>query len=215
MSGLGRAYAALRRFRRDQGGATLVELAVTIPLFLLLFMGIIDFGRMAFHYVVAERAMNVAARVAAVRPPACAGVPEIHRRASSASGTPPSFGTSCRAGPDICEDAGTVTCSGSAANPTANEIWELVRGAMPPGAGIGDLSFSYSYDQNLGFLGGPYVPVVTVEIEGQTFEFVSPLGRLAALAGSTAGTSLGEAAVPFPSMSVSLPGEDLALGQNG
>ncbi|MEX0300879.1 MAG: TadE/TadG family type IV pilus assembly protein [Leisingera sp.] len=214
MRGLLRTYAALRRFRRDQGGATLVELAIAMPLFLLLFMGIIDFGRMAFHYVVAERAMNVASRVAAVRPPACAGVPEIHERNPSASGTLPSFGTSCRTGPDICLDAGTVTCSGSAANPTANEIWQLIRGAMPPGADIAALSFRYSYDQNLGFLGGPYVPVVTVELQNQTFGFVSPLGRLAALTGATADPTLG-AAVPFPPMSVSLPAEDLALGQNG
>ncbi|MBY6067223.1 pilus assembly protein [Leisingera aquaemixtae] len=214
MRGLGRAYAALRRFRREQDGATLVELGIAIPLFLFLFMGLIDFGRMAFHYVVAERAMNVAARVAAVRPPACPGVPEIHQRDPSATGTLPNFGTSCRAGPDICLDAGTVTCDGSAANATADEIWGLVRGAMPPGATISALSFSYSYDSNLGFLGGPYVPVVTVELQNQTFEFVSPLGRLAALAGAPAGSALG-ASVPFPSMSVSLPGEDLALGQSG
>lgn len=214
MSVIGRAYAALRRFRRDQGGATLVELGIAMPLFLLLFMGIIDFGRMAFHYVVAERAMNIAARVAAVRLPACAGVPEIHERDPSASGTLPSFGTSCRAGPDICLDAGTVTCSGSAANPTASEVWQLVRGAMPPDATIAALSFSYSYDPGLGFLGGPYVPVVTVELQNQTFDFVSPLGRLAALAGAAANPSLG-AAVPFPSMSVSLPAEDLALGESG
>ncbi|MBY6057149.1 pilus assembly protein [Leisingera daeponensis] len=214
MTGPGRAYAALRRFRREQDGAALVELGVAIPLFLLLFMGIIDFGRMAFHYVVAERAMNVAARVAAVRPPACAGVPEIHRRDPSASGTLPNFGTSCRAGPDICLNAGTVTCAGSAANATANEIWALVRGAMPPDATIAALSFSYSYDGSLGFLGGPYVPVVTVELQNQTFEFVSPLGRLAALAGAAGGSGLG-ASVPFPAMSVSLPGEDLALGQSG
>ncbi|KIC28346.1 TadE/TadG family type IV pilus assembly protein [Leisingera sp. ANG-M6] len=214
MSGPGRAYAALRRFRREQNGAALVELGVAIPLFLLLFMGIIDYGRMAFHYVVAERAMNVAARVAAVRPPACAGVPEIHRRDPSANAPLPIYGTSCRAGPDICLNAGTVTCSGSAANATANEIWALVGGAMPPDATIAALSFSYSYDGSLGFLGGPYVPVVTVELQNQTFEFVSPLGRLAALAGSAGGGALG-ASVPFPSMSVSLPGEDLALGQSG
>lgn len=214
MTWLTRAYAALRRFRQEQDGATLVELAIVIPLFLFLFMGLIDFGRMAFHYVVAERAMNVAARVAVVRPPACPGVPEIHRRDPSASGTLPAFGTSCRAGPDICLDAGTVTCDGSAANATANEIWALVRGAMPPGAAISALSFSYSYDSNLGFLGGPYVPVVTVELQNQTFEFVSPLGRLAALAGASGTSTLG-ASVPFPPMSVSLPGEDLALGQSG
>ncbi|KIC07524.1 hypothetical protein RA19_23445 [Leisingera sp. ANG-M1] len=204
----------LSRFRKDQNGGVLVELGITLPVFLLLIMSIIDFGRMAFHYVVAERAMNVAARVAAVRPPVCEGVPEVHERAPAGSGTLAGFGTSCRAGPDICLDAGTVTCSGSAASATAIEIWDLIRGSMPRDATIGTLSFSYSYDPNLGFLGGPYTPVVTVEMQNQTFDFVSPLGRIAALAGSAASPDLG-AAVPFPSMSVSLPAEDLALGQSG
>ncbi|WP_241482290.1 TadE family protein [Leisingera sp. ANG-Vp] len=191
-----------------------MELAIALPLFLLLFMSIIDYGRMAFHYVVAERAMNVAARVAAVRPPACEGVPEFHERDPNSSGTLAGFGTSCRAGPGICLDAGTVTCSGSPENATANEIWALIRGSMPRDASVATLAFSYSYDQNLGFLGGPYTPVVTVELQNQSFQFVSPLGRLATLAGAAGNPDLG-AAVPFPSMSVSLPAEDLALGQNG
>ena len=77
------------RFLRDQEGATLPELALVMPLFLLIFMGMIDFGRMAFHYVAAERAMNIASRVAAVRPPVCASVPETHVRPATVTGTPP------------------------------------------------------------------------------------------------------------------------------
>ena len=211
-------YARLRssavRFAADQNGATLPELAIVMPLFLLLFMGMIDFGRMAFHYVVAERAMNVASRVAAVRPPACSGVPETNVRPSSVSGTPPEFGTSCRAGANICANAGTVTCSGDASNATASEIWALVQGAMPVDADISNLSFSYAYDNNLGFLGGPYVPVVTVELQNLNFNFLTPLGGLVELTGATADPSLA-ATVPFPPMSVSLPGEDLALGSSG
>jgi len=209
-----RMRGTLLRLAADQSGTTLTELAVVMPLFLLLFMGMIDFGRMAFHYVVAERAMNVASRVAAVRPPACTGVPETHVRPSSVPGTPPEYGTSCRVGADICADPGTTTCSGTASNATASEIWTLVRGSMLPGADMSNMSFSYSYDSNLGFLGGPYVPVVTVELQNLTFQFLSPLGRLAGLSGAVIDQPLAGTVV-FPPMSVSLPGEDLAQGGNG
>jgi hypothetical protein len=66
----------------------------------------------------------------------------------------------------------------------------------------------------MGFLGGPYVPVVTVEMEDVTFDFVTPLAGLATIAGATGGSSIGST-LTLPSMSVSLPGEDLAQGENG
>lgn len=209
----GRAAYLLRRFRRDEEGATLVEFAMVIVVFLLILFGLIDFGRYAFHLVATERAMHVAARVAAVRPPACAGVPAIHTRSASST-TAPEFGTSCNAGADICANAGTITCAGSAGNATAAEVWGLVQGTMPNDATIADLQFSYGYDANLGFLGGPYVPVVTVELSNVTFRFVSPLAALVALAGGAADPALG-ADITLPAMSVSLPGEDLAQGADG
>lgn len=213
------AYPRLKNsicvFAQDETGATLVEFAIVLSIFLFLFFGLIDFGRLGFHYVNAEKAMQVAARVAAVRLPACPGIPSINARGIVAGGTlPPDFGTSCRAGANICVNVGTVSCSGSVANPTASEIWTLIAGALPNDATIANLKFSYTYDNNLGFLGGPYVPVVTVELQNLDFQFVSPLGALAGLAGAMASPTLG-ADIPFPSMSVSLPAEDLALGGDG
>jgi len=213
------AYTRLKNsicaFNQNESGTTLVEFAVVLSIFLLLFFGLIDFGRLGFHYVNAEKAMQVAARVAAVRPPVCSGIPLINARGPIPGGTlPPDFGTSCRAGANICLNVGTVTCSGVAANNTANEIWALVAGALPNDAAINNLKFSYTYDNNLGFLGGPYVPVVTVELQNLNFQFVSPLGALVGLAGAAASPTLG-ADIPFPPMSVSLPAEDLALGENG
>ena len=205
----------LRRFKRDQDGTTIVELAVVMPLFLLLFLGLIDFGRMAFHYVTAEKAMQVAARVAAVRAPACASVPLFYQRVTSGAPVPPpDFGTSCSAGANICALETTIQCSGSTTNATSNEIWILIRGALPNNASVENLRFSYTQDPNMGFLGGPYVPVVTVELQNLNFEFISPLGALVGLTGATASNALG-ADIPFPSMSVSLPGEDLDIGDNG
>lgn len=200
---------------KDDSGATLVELGIVLPAFLLIFFGLIDFGRLAFHYVTAEKAMQVAARVAAVRPAACAAVPQINARGPvSPSTIPPRFGTNCSAGTGVCHDPGTITCSGSSGNATAAEIWELLRGALPNDATIANLEFSYAYDSNLGFLGGPYVPVVTVELQNLNFTFVSPLSALVGLTGSQAPQGLGSPVV-FPTMSVSLPAEDLATGSDG
>ncbi|SDL41996.1 TadE/TadG family type IV pilus assembly protein [Aliiruegeria lutimaris] len=207
-----RGSHTLATFRRDESGATLVEFALVLALFLLIYFGTIDFGRLAFHYVTAEKAMHSAARLAAVRPPACDGVPEFHQSDPLNTGTGATdYGTRCNAGANICLAVGTVSCSGNLNNPTVAEIWPMVRGTLPNTAGPEDLRFSYTYDSNLGFLGGPYVPVVTVELQNITFQFVSPLGALARLAGATNTGNLG-ADIAFPAMSVSMPGEDLAHG---
>lgn len=201
-------------FLRDEDGATLVEFSIVISLFLLIFFGLIDFGRLAYHIVTAERAVQAAARIAAVRPPACPGVPQVLSIASSApAGT--DYGTNCSASGGICQDPGPITCLGDAANPTAAEAWSQVQVSLPGGSSISNLRFSYTYDARLGFLGGPYVPVVTVALEDVTFDFVTPLSALATLAGAApGGASLGST-IALPAMSVSLPGEDLAQGENG
>ncbi len=219
-------HAPLRRFvrrvARDEGGAALVEFALVLGLFLLLFFALIDFGRLYHHYVMAEKALQIAARTAAVRPAACAGLPETNVRPANPGLTPPRYGTSC-SGSSVCFAPADVICQGVATNPTAQEIWTRIAPIMPANATVGDLWFRYSYDPDLGFLGGPYVPVLTVELNGAEaadtplqFAFVSPLGALAGLAaGSASASTLGEQPIAFPRISVSLPAEDLGLGNGG
>lgn len=199
------------RFWVDESGASLVEFGLVITLFLFLLLGIIDFGRIGHAWVSANKATQLAARIAAVRPPACAGIPLRNDRGSAAS--PPAFGALCRAGSGVCFNPSTVTCQGNATNPTAQEIFTAVRPLMPAGTTIGQMRYSYAFDANLGFLGGPYVPMVTVELTSVNFTFISQLGAfVTALTGqnSTLGTP-----IRMPGMSVSLPGEDLALGTDG
>ena len=215
MKAWARYWAHLALLRTNQAGATLVEFAIVLSLFLLIFFGLIDFGRLAYNLVVSERAMHAAARIAAVRPAACAGVPESVDRDADADGQI-DYGTSCSAdGGGFCENPGQVTCTGNAANATASEIWALVERSVPAGTSISNLRFTYDYDPRLVFLGGPYVPVVTVELDGVTFDFVTPLSALAGMAGSTAENGVIDGTIEFPGMSVSLPGEDLAQGENG
>ena len=206
-------------FFRDETGATLVEFSLVISLFLLIFFGLIDFGRLAYHLVTSERAMQAAARIAAVRPAACRGVPDVITRHASAPASA-DYGTSCgAAGGPFCANSGIFTCPGAAGGTelwelTDDEVWAQVRNTLPGTATIANLRFTYTYDPRMGFLGGPYVPIVTVQLQNVTFEFVTPLSALAAVAGATPGGTVGSA-ITLPGMSVSMPGEDLAQGNNG
>lgn len=86
----------LYRAMRDERGGVLVELAMVLPVFLLLLFGLIDFGRMGYEYVMASKATDVAARLAVARPPVCPGVAERNERGSTgALPVPPRFGTAC------------------------------------------------------------------------------------------------------------------------
>lgn len=204
----------LRHRLAEETGGVLVEFAVVISLFFFLFFAILDFGRMVFTVTMAEKAVYLAARTAVVRPAACPGVPDRHARgATPPNTTPPRFGTSCRVGITVCEAVATVSCAGSTSNATANEIWNRIDDLLPPGTPITVLQFSYAFDSNLGFLGGPYTPVVTVDLNLPPFQFVSPLGSLANAAGANNST-LGSPSV-YPTFSVSLPAEDLNLGGAG
>lgn len=203
------------RFLREEDGVTLLELAIVIPVFLFLFFGLIDYGRLGSEYVMAEKAMQIAARTAAVRPPACAGVPEVNLRGAVSPGvTPPRFGTSCRSGANVCANPGTISCTANITNATAAEVWGKIRNALPTHATAANIRFVYTYSSDLGFLGGPYTPIVTVELQNLDFRFATPLGSLAAFATAGAATGPGPT-LAFPPMSVSLPAEDLALGENG
>lgn len=198
----------IARFGRGEDGTTLVEMAIVLPIFLLIFLALIDYGRFGADHAMAQKAMERASRIAAVRPPACTGVPATNRRGDAASQRP--FGTMCDAEAGLCATVGRISCTGNAENPTAAEIWGVIGRVLPSGATIANLRFTYDQDVALGFLGGPYVPIVTVELENVDFRFVTPL---AALAG--AGPSDLPGTVRMPGMSVSLPGEDLALGEDG
>lgn len=209
-----RLAAKVRAFRLDQAGTTIVEFALVLPVFLLLLFALIDFGRLGFEYVMADKAMQLSARLAVARPPACPGVPLTNLRGAVAQGAvPPFYGTNCRAGATVCVNPGTITCVGATSNATVAEIWTAIAPLMPSNATAANLSFTYAFDPNLGFLGGPYTPMVTVRTTNLDFQFATPLSALAALAAGQDNDLPGS--LPFPAMTVSLPAEDLALGEAG
>lgn len=208
MMGLGQH---IRRLRSDDEGGLLVEYGLVIGLLLFLLFGLIDFARMGYSYVMAQKAAELAVREAVVRQPACSGLPQTNVRGILTGTTDElEFGASCSIDASLCADVGTVSCTAANQTATSAMIWARIAPLMPSNATPENIEFTYKFDPNLGFLGGPYVPLVTVEIINLDFEFVTPLGALASLAGASDSGDVGND-FNFPSMSVSLPSE--ALGR--
>ena len=203
----GHLRRAARRFVSDERGTTLVELAIGIIVFLMLLFGVIDFGRFGYHYVGAERAVHQAARLAAVLPPACSAAADFGEIARDTSATPPPrMGTLCRSG-TVCAPIATVACTAANGDPEAAIIWNAVRGALPAGAPASSLTIRYRQDPALGFLGGPYTPVVEIDIAGVSVTGLSVFSLASVYQGGTPATSLS-----LPTMTAVMPGEGLGTG---
>jgi len=199
-------HCGLGRFRRSEDGASLVEFSLVVGLVLLIFFAILDFGRIGYAFVMGQKAVQNAARMAATRPAACNGLPSRHVLRNTQLAV--DFGTSCSDASAPCEPEAPVTCAGSAGNPTALAIHAAVRPILPPSVGVDGLTYSYTYDPGLGFLGGPYTPMVTVEMANAAVPMVSPLGNLMGLFTTYAQTPF-QGDFALPTISVSLPAESL------
>lgn len=201
----------LSRFIPDEAGAAMVEFAMVVGLFFLMVFQIIDFGIFSSNNLMAEKSAQIAARIATVRPAACPGVPDRYVRGTASPA--PRFGTSCSAVANACAMPVTVSCTGNTSNSTVDEIWRRIQPTLPSGTAASDLTFIYTADSNLGYLGGPYVPRVTVELKLPAFQLSFPIGALAKLAAGGTGGFTGQP--QYRVFSITSPGEDLAAGTNG
>lgn len=220
----GRFHRALRRargFGRAEAGAALVEFALVLPIFLLLMFGLLDFGRLGYSVVMAETAVGMATRIAVVRPSAClTAMTKTNTRGSSTLSPPAPYGTSCSAGTGICAAPADLVCTGDGGSAVFDEIWDRVGPLMPYGTTKKNLQITYSYDEALGFLGGPYVPRVTVTLVGNDvtdpaqanakFQFYTPIAGLANIYTGQSTTTASE--INLPRLTATLPGEDLGNG---
>ncbi len=199
-------------FARNDRGSILVEFALVLPLFLILLFAIVDFGQIYLRWILAEKATELAVRLAVVRPPLCAGVPTFNDRAIGAPRDLP-FGSSCGQLANLCANPGTITCTGNnAVGDGVDDIIDRAGLLLPPAVEVGDIRFTYSFG-NLGFLGGPYVPLVSVEIDDNVeVPFITPLGPLLqAFFGNGGGLDNPS----LPTMRATLPAEDLIEGGPG
>jgi Flp pilus assembly protein TadG len=62
-----RRYQWLSRFRRDEQGVQLLEMAIVVPILLVLFAGVAEFGRYFYEYTTLAKASRVGARYLASR----------------------------------------------------------------------------------------------------------------------------------------------------
>jgi len=202
----------IHAFFKDEEGSTLVEYGIVMGLFLFLIFGLIDFSRIGFSFVMAQKATEQAVREAAIRTPSCAGLPSVNLRGTLEGATSDlRFGAACSTDANLCASPEPLICTAATGTASATAIWSNIQSLLPTNATPENLQFTYRFDPNLGFLGGPYTPLVTVEVVDLDFEFVTPLGALAGLAGAQGAENLGQD-FEFPSMSASLTSE--ALGRS-
>lgn len=159
----------LRRFRKDESGATLVEYTLVFMLLMLLTFGLIEFGIVLFQYNSAEMATAVGARFVATRGPVVTGIEDCGVTTSAAAGT-------------LCSDVAgsdgwTITCNADApsggcqADALTALVTEMQRFA--PNVQAQNVQVELR-GVGFGFVGrnGP-VPMVTVRLTGMQYDFVA------------------------------------------
>ena len=189
---------AFHHFVRDERAASTVEFVAIMPFFVLIAFFILEISVATFRIATAEKAVQLAARMAAVSDPAATGVPTINARAGSGV-----YGDQCNTG--ACSTAWSPkTCTGTGCTAAAfDPIWNRMQNIFNvPKANV---TITYS-DAGLGFAGGPTIPSVTVTVSGVPYDtiFTAILQNFF--------TTTGAGASPFvnlPPMSVTMTAEDL------
>jgi TadE-like protein len=197
----------MRVLLRDERGGQLAEFALVIGLLFVVGIFIFEMTRFSMRASMAEYATHLAARVAAVRPPICVGVPEFNERVN---GSTARFGTMCSHPSAPCVTVATQTCAGTAGNAVVNEIFATIQPLLPNGATPANLQFRYE-PTGLGFLGGPYVPMTSVSLQNLQHTFILPIGQLFAPWGGAGGSGT----VALGPLTATMPGEDLNVGTGG
>lgn len=160
----------LAAFRRDERGsaATLEYVVLLLPLLALVFTSFQI--ALAYHFsLTAQKAVQLGARIAAVRDPVYTELPETNLLSvgggfaigdSCASGACQDMG-----GPFVCSgaDIGSALCDETAWAAIAQEVDNLAYLLDP-----NDLSVTYTY-AGLGFANGPFTPIVQVSIRERPF----------------------------------------------
>lgn len=194
----------LRTFVRDQSAAASVEyVLLLLPLLALVFTSLQI--ALAYHFsLTAQKAVELGARVAAVRDPVHRALPTTNE-INTATGA--QAGDFCAAGGCV-DPGGPWACNGGALDPSNcnvgaftaiyDEVANLAYLLDPD-----DVTITYSY-RLLGIADGPFVPVVEVAIEERPF-FLQFLFNLAFA------TEDGEAeALTLPGVAATAIAEDLS-----
>lgn len=185
----------LSRLASDTHGTSVTEFVVIAPLFLALFIGILEIGLQFYWAEAAEKAAQLGVRTAVVVTPAVA-LPDTNNH--SASGL---WGQACASASDPCSGFATATCTGAACGGGFSVILDRMQRVFPA-IQASNITLRYEY-VNMGFAGGPTVPSVTLTLTGLNW----PAGPFAAVLGLLGGTAN---AATLPTIRATLTGEDLA-----
>lgn len=198
-----------RRFRQDRSGVTLLEGLISLPIMMILFITLVEFGWGLFQWSQATKAVQFGARRLAVSTPL---IPDL-------SAFEADFGTRVPGDP-VPTTIVTVSCGAGAAACVTDEVNRLVFGsdAICDGTATGTLlgmcdlmpmiqpeHIRVTYSRNgLGYVGRPGGPVLSIRVELVDLQFNFLL--LGALFGLNSMT--------LPPHPVVITSEDLSSCQN-
>ncbi len=192
-------------FAKDESGATMVEMTISIVLLLVLTLGFVDFGNAFYQWNAANKAVQVGGRMAAISAPVA---PEV---ITAGPTTTPGDPIPINAYNFVCTGGASCTGGGTYNAANFNRIFAgddgncgIVAGNRPgmcdffPRLTPANVVISYQAT-GLGYQtrpGGP-VPTITVRLQNVTFQFFF-LGGLLGLSNLT-----------MPSMISTVTGEDM------
>lgn len=198
--------AILRRWLGDRGGAGAAEFALVLPLFLIVFFGTIDVGRLMWTWNRAEKATQMAVRYAVVADLVPGGLDDYDFAVDGAIPQGDRIPDTAFGGADCISTSGAVSCtpiepttSAQLAPIDSGAFERIVRRvrAIYPEATAANVRVRYSWS-GLGYAGNPVgpdvAPLVTVSLRDLTFRPIT----FAAI-GQT---------IPLPSFSAALTLED-------
>jgi len=200
----------LSGLRRDDSGATMVEFAIGVMLFLVFTSGLVEFTLAFWQWNAAAKALQVGARLASVSDPVSSDLATLTGMEGGAApgAKMPYFKRVCSgAGGGSCSDGGTY--SAAAMNTIVNgrdgNCGTLGADGYPGMCDIfsritpANVRITYTHT-GLGFAGRPGgpVPTITLELTGLTYSFVF----LNAL--------LRFPPITIPAMRTTITGEDLS-----
>jgi Flp pilus assembly pilin Flp len=205
----------MRRFARDDDGATLVEFTIVMMVVFLLVLGFVDFGYALYQWNAASKAVQVGARLAAVSNPVDSSLETFTGLdpgdpAHDEPGEPSaSYERSCDGEDETCSNDGTYNADsmerivfgtdGVCGEPVSAD--NLRRGMCDVFWRIQPENVVVDYlHSGLGFVTRPDgpVPTIRVSLKDLTFQFFF-LGDLLGLGDMT-----------IPTMASTITGEDLA-----